>query len=135
MKNRLLDKLKVTRRVIVSARSRQRSDTLAYRRKKLIASLQEQIELAEMALEGKPLILTRKRGHEEVSVRPRLWWHQDDDGHVGTVVRYNNVNLNLGRRGTTIEVGPLRKLPGIYRTVINAVEAGELDRTIAAARR
>ena len=129
-----LDKLTISRRVIVSARARRKTDKVEYRRKKLIAHLEEQIELAQLALDGHPPELVRKRGHGEVKVRPRLWWSVDDDGHVGTVVRYNNVNLNLGGRGATIEVGPLRRLPGAYRTVIRAVEAGELDRTIEAAR-
>jgi hypothetical protein len=129
-----LDKLTISRRVIVSARTRRKTDKVEYRRRKLIAHLEEQIELAHLALDGLSPELIRKRGHDEVKVRPRLWWSVDDDGHVGTVVRYNNVNLNLGGRGATIEVGPLRRLPGVYRTVIRAVEAGELDRTIEAAR-
>jgi hypothetical protein len=132
--NRHLDKLDISRRVIVSARARRKSDATDYRRKKLIAHLEEQIELVNLALNGQPPELARKRGHQEVKVRPRLWWYQGDDGHVATVIRYNNINLNLGGRGTTIEVGALRKLPGVYRTVIRAVKAGELDRTIDAAR-
>lgn len=132
---RHLDELDVSRRVIVTARARRKTDAVAYRRKKLISHLEEQIELAGLATKGKPAELTRKRGHDEVKVRPRLWWHIDDEGHVATVIRYNHIALNIGGRGTTIEVGSLRKLPNVYRTVIRAVEAGELDRTIEAARR
>jgi hypothetical protein len=126
--------LHVSRRIICAARSRRRGDDIAYRRKKLIAHLEEQIELARLALKGEAMELMRKRGHNLVKVRPRLWWCVEDDGHCATVVCYNNVALNFGGRGTTIEVGPLRKLAGVYQTVIRAVKAGELDLTIDAAR-
>jgi hypothetical protein len=125
-----LDKLTISRRAIVSARARRKTDKVEYRRKKLIAHLEEQIELAQLALDGHSPALVRKRRHGEVKVHPRLWWSVDDDGHVGTVVRYKNINLNLDGRGATIEVGPLRRLPGVDRIVIRAVEADELDRTI-----
>lgn len=125
-----LDKLKVSKRVIAAARPRRKLETAEYRRSKLIANLEEQIELAQLALEDKPLQLKRKRGHEVVNVRPRIWWTRAPDGLVFTEIRYNKVALNIAGRGTSIEVGPLRKLPTVYRTVIKAVKAGELDKAI-----
>ena len=122
-----LDKLDISRRVIVSARARRQSDTIEHRRQKLTAHLEEQIELAQLTLSGETPELLRKRGHSVVNVRPRIWWTTDEDGHTATVIRYNGTNLNLAGRGSTIEVGPLRKLPTVYRTVIRAVKAGELD--------
>jgi len=130
-----LDKLKISRRVISAARPRRKGDTVEYRRGKLIANIEEQIELALLAHEDKPLELSRKRGHRVVTVRPRLWWKADPDGHVFTQIRYNKVPLNLRGQGTTIEVGPLKKLPAVYRAVIRAVKAGELDNAIAIAAR
>lgn len=125
-----LDKLKISRRVIAAARPRRKGDTVEYRRAKLIANIEEQIELAQLARENKPLELSRKRGHRVVSVRPRLWWKADPDGHVVTQIRYNKVPLNLLGRGTSIEVGTLIRLPAVYRSVIRAVRAGELDNAI-----
>jgi hypothetical protein len=125
-----LDKLKVTKRVIAAAKPRRKTDTKEYRRKKLIANIEEQIELAELALEGEPLQLERKRGHKVIKVRPRLWWKEGPDGEIVTEVRYNKVALYIGRRGNTIEVGSLKKLPAAYRTVIKAVKAGEFDQAI-----
>lgn len=122
-----LDDLKISKRVILAARPRRKIDSTEYRRNKLIAHLEEQIELANLALQDKPLQLKRKRGHTMVDVRPRLWWKEEPDGTVYTQIRYNKTPLNLRGRGTTIEVGPLRKLPMVYRTVIRAVKAGELD--------
>lgn len=125
-----LDKLKISKRVIGAARPRHKGDIVDYRRSKLIAGLEEQIELARFAIEGRALELERKRGHEIVKVRPRLWWKKEPDGRIFTEIRYNKVALNIGRKGNSIEVGPLKKLPSVYRTVIKAVKGGELDSAI-----
>jgi len=125
-----LDKLKVSKRVIAAARPRRKTETVEYRRKKLIANIEEQIELAQLALENQPLRLKRKRGHNIVTVQPRLWWKAVPEGRVYTEIRYNKVALNIGGRGTSIEAGNLKKLPEIYRTVIRAVKSGELDNAI-----
>jgi hypothetical protein len=130
-----LDKLNITNRVIVAARPRHRRDTVEYRREKLVASIEEQIELASLALDGKPLQLKRKRGHKVVPVRPRLWWKQVPEGHYYTQIYYNKVPLMLARRGTAIEVKSLKNLPAAYRHVIRAVKAGELDQAIETASR
>ena len=126
-----LDTLTITKRFIAAARPRIKTDRTEYRRRKLIAHVEEQIELANMALNDEPLELARKRGHGVVKVRPRLWWKADPDGTVVTQIRFNKVPLNLARRGTTIEVPSLRRLPAAYRTVIKAIKAGELDQAIA----
>lgn len=125
-----LDKLKISKRVIAVGSPRRRMETDAYRRNKLVANVEEQIELAELALQKKPLELRRKRGHRVVAVRPRLWWKTEADDNVYTEIRYNKVPLNIGGRGTSIEAGALKSLPKVYRTVIRAIKAGELDRAI-----
>lgn len=128
-----LDKLKVSKRIISAARPRHKVETVEYRREKLIANIEEQIELANLALQEKPLQLQRKRGHKVVKVRPRIWWNVEPDNTVFTQIRYNKIALNISGRGTSIEVGPLRRLPTVYRTVIKATKAGELDQAIQAA--
>ena len=128
-----LDKLEVSNRVIVAARPRRKIDTDEYRRKKLIANIEEQIELVGLSLKDKPLQLERKRGHGVVTVRPRLWWKVMDDGTALTQIRYNKVALNIAGRGTTIEAGSLKDLVEAYHTVIRAVLDGELDPAIETA--
>ncbi|MDA0663845.1 MAG: hypothetical protein O3B08_13570 [Proteobacteria bacterium] len=130
-----LEKLNISNRVIVAARPRHRRDTVEYRREKLVASIEEQIELATLALEDKPLQLKRKRGHSVVPVRPRLWWKEVPEGHLYTQIFYNKIPLKLARRGTAIEVDSLKKLPAVYRRVIQVVKAGELDKAVEAASR
>lgn len=128
-----LDKLEISNRVIIAARPRRRIDTVDYRRKKLIANIEEQIELVGLALKGLPLQLKRKRGHSVLTVSPRLWWRVMDDGMALTQIRYNKVALNIAGRGTTIEAKSLKALPPIYQTVIRAIGAGELDSAIQSA--
>ncbi len=128
-----LDKLEITNRVIAAARPRRKTDTDQYRREKLIANIEEQIELVRLQLNHLPLQLERKRGHRIVSVRPRLWWKVVDEGMALTQIRYNKVALNIAGRGTTIEAGSLEELPAMYQMVIRAINAGELDPAIKTA--
>lgn len=130
-----LDKLTITNRIIPAARSRRKLETAEYRRQKLIANIEEQIELANFKLADKPLEIQRKRGHQIKKVRPRLWWAEMPDGTVYTEIRYNKVPVNLGGRGVSIRVKRLKALPAAYRTVIRAVTAGELDGPIRNAAR
>jgi hypothetical protein len=125
-----LDKLNISRRVIRAARPRQKLDMVEYRRKKLIANLEEQIELANLSLQGKTPQIQRKRGREVVTVRPRLWWAVEPDGQVYTQIKYNKTPMSILGKGNTIEVGPLKTLPSVYKTVIRAIKSGELDNSI-----
>jgi hypothetical protein len=66
-----------------------------YRSNKLIANIEEQIELAHFALQDRPLKLQKKRGLKVIKVRLRLWWKVDSDENVLTQSRYNKNALNL----------------------------------------
>ena len=125
-----LTKLEVSNRIIRAARPRRVTDTVEYRRQKLIANIEEQIELASLVIQNKTPVMRRKRGHRVVEVRPRIWWKTVPDGGVFVQIRYNKVALDIDGRGTSIEATSLEQLPTIYRTVIKAVEAGELDHAI-----
>lgn len=125
-----LDKLEISNRILRVGRARRKVDPIEYRRAKLMANIEEQIELALLAMQKKPLVLQRKRGHQVVKVRPRIWWKVEADGKAYTEIRYNKVPLKLDGRGTTIEVRGLKNLPTVYRTVISATKAGEVDNAI-----
>ena len=130
-----LNKLEISRRVLKPRPARRSKPSIEHYREKLNANLEEQIELVQKAIAGEPTVIKRRRGRQIREVRPRLWWYEDPDGHVGTYVFHNQTALNLNRGGRTIEVGPLRKLPAAFRTVIAAVRAGELDTALSAAAR
>jgi hypothetical protein len=130
-----LDKLTISRRVLKRRPPRRTVDRIAHYREKLIANLEEQIELAEKVIAGKPPTISRRRGKTVRAVRPRLWWHEDEAGHVASYIFHNRIALALKGGGRTIEVGPLRKLPAAYRKVIAATRAGELDTALRNAAR
>jgi hypothetical protein len=125
-----LDKLDISNRVIVSTNRLKKFETVEYRREKLIANIEEQIELVNLKLLNKPIELNRKRGHQVITVRPRLWWRITPDGEVYSEFRYNKISLNLAAKGRTISVKSLKRLPAAYRVVISAIRAGELDDAI-----
>jgi hypothetical protein len=131
-----LDKLTISRRVLKPRPPRRsENDRIEHYRDKLIANLEEQIELAEKVIADKPPTIKRRRGSKVRSVRPRLWWHEDAAGHVASYIFHNRIALTLKGGGRTIEVGPLRKLPATYRKVIAATRAGELDAALRSAAR
>lgn len=125
-----LDQLTISSRVAPVAQRPRKQKTIEYKRSKLIANIEEQIELANLALTGKPLVIKRKRGRRVREVKPRLWWEVVEDDEVVTEIRYNKVALNLAGLGTSIEVSSLESLPSAFNIVIKAIEAGELDQAI-----
>ncbi len=128
-----LGRLDLSHRMLKPRPSRQSGDRIAHLRKKLIANLEEQITLVRKVLDGDEPTIERRRGNAVRTVRPRLWWHQDADGHVATYILYNQIALPLSGNRRTIEVGPLDRLPDVFETVIAAVRAGELDQPLEAA--
>ena len=128
-----LDKLRISNRIIPTPKRRRKVDTVEYRRAKLIANVEEQLELVNLSIRKKPLQLIRKRGRKTQTVRPRLWWSVEHDGVVLTQIRYNKIALNLPGGGTTIEARDLKELVSVFETVIRAIEVGELDPAIATA--
>ncbi len=57
----------------------------------------------------------------------RRWWWQDETGAVLLELRYGNKPIAVVDNKSTIEVGPMDKLPKVIDMVIEAVSAGELD--------
>ena len=133
----VLDKLKIV------ALARQVKGTVEQeRRKKLAEQLTEQLKLAEAALGGttyqrtKAAWETDAEGHRYRVQRPvklRQWWTVGDGGAVQFGVRYGAVPLQLQPGKTAVEVTKLADLPVIIKTLMQAVEAGELDAAVAAA--
>lgn len=128
-----LDQLTISNRILPTPSRRQNKDTAEYRRAKLIANIEEQIELAQLALKKEPLQLERKRGNQIRVVRPRIWWFVDVDGAILAQIRYNKVPLILQGASSTIEAESLKDLARVFAIVISAVKAGELDEAIVSA--
>jgi len=112
------------------------------RRKKLVGQLTEQLKLAEAALGGmayqrsKAVWITDDLGNRskaQRNVKLRQWWTVSTNGVVQFGVRYGAVPLQLQQGKTAVEVAKLADLPVVIKTLLQAVEAGELDTAVATA--
>ena len=131
----VLDKLK-----IVALAKQVKGTVEQERRKKLAEQLTEQLKLAEAALGGvayqrtKAAWETDAEGHRYRVQRPvtlRQWWTVADGGVAQFGVRYGAVPLQLQPGKTAVEVVKLADLPVVIKTLMQAVEAGELDAAMA----
>jgi len=131
----VLDKLK-----IVALAKQVKGTVEQERRKKLAGQLTEQLKLAEAASGGVAYQRTKaawdtdadgNRHRVQRPVKLRQWWTLGDGGAVQFGVRYGAVPLQLQPGKTAVEVAKLADLPLVIKTLLQAVEAGELDAAMA----
>lgn len=131
----VLDKLK-----IVALAKQVKGTVEQERRKKLAEQLTEQLKLAEAALGGVAYKRTKaawetdaggNRYRVQRPVKLRQWWTVGESGTVQFGVRYGAVPLQLQPGKTAVEVAKLADLPVVIKTLMQAVEAGELDAAMA----
>ena len=112
-------------------------------RRRMLEQLDEQLELAEAELKGKPLIKTRQiyvtnedgeRVTRTEERRLRKWYWRNADGNWFMELRYGNKAIKLSGENTAVEVGGKEKLTTVIATLSNAVKAGELDKAMALAK-
>lgn len=109
------------------------------RRAKLITKLEEQLALAEAEAAGrKHVVLKRAWAHDSDGTKVRVerekrikeWWWKDGDA-LTMVVRYGAKPVDLAKGGKkAITVPNIAAIPATIRTVIEAVNSGELDGAI-----
>ena len=71
---------------------------------------------------------------KEVPVRFRPWSWTDENGKVMLEVRYGNKRLEIKPKKAAIEVGEMSNLVPTLKLLKEAVEAGELDKVLTAAK-
>ena len=113
-------------------------------RAKLVERLNEQLELAKADIAGKPFVkmhqvyvrdvATGQRIARQEPKRLRRWYWHDINGVWYLELRYGNKVMEIAKGKTAIEVGERDKLPETIEAVIAAVDAGELDATLLAAK-
>ncbi|WP_321389726.1 DUF6641 family protein [Emcibacter sp.] len=136
----VLEKLKLTS----EKRVQQRATIEESLRGKLYDRLAEQKELVEAELAGKEFIKTRRvfvtnengeRVAQEVPRRIRKWFWHNGEGTWYVELRYGGKVMKIAGEKTAIEVGDLKQMPKVIATVMQAVQAGELDKALLAAKK
>ena len=113
----------------------QNNNPIAIRRRKLIAKIDEQIQLAankEYTLTQQKWV-TDEHGNQrkvEVAKRVKRWWSASVDGKINLVVRYGSKPLEFAKGKNAIELGSEAEVADVLAKVRDAVELGELDALI-----
>jgi len=109
-------------------------------KEKLIQNLKQQQLAADAMVKGEAYTVPRTITVEEDGVKVRkevnkpikAWYWRDSVGQVRFSVRVANKRIELAKGSTDIVVGDDTALPQVIATVLKAVEAGELDKIVAA---
>jgi hypothetical protein len=122
---------------LVSAKRHNAISPIQHRRSKLIARIDEQIELAQAMLAGQTLVKTRTRiiknketGESravEQAKRVRPWWFTDERGKLYLQIKYGSRTIELAKGKNSIELGAKDDLVKTLGLVRDAVVVGDLD--------
>ena len=113
----------------------QNNNPIAVRRRKLIAKIDEQIQLAAYK-DYTPIQhkwVTDEHGNQrkvEVAKRVKRWWTASVDGKINLVVRYGSKPLEFAKGKNAIELASETGVADVLAKVREAAENGELDALI-----
>lgn len=105
-------------------------------RGKLIGYLNEQKALAEAEINGSPFTATKrvtltneagKKVRADAPRHVRKGWFTDAVGKTFFQIRYGGKPLELTKGMNAVEVENLAELPSLISSIIDAINAGELD--------
>ena len=113
----------------------QNNNPIAVRRRKLIAKIDEQIQLAANNdyTPTQHKWVTDDDGSQrkvEVAKRVKRWWTASVDGKINLVVRYGSKPLEFAKGKNAIELGSESEVADVLAKVREAAELGELDALI-----
>ena len=126
----VLDKLN-----FVSFNPLSNNNPFAVRRRKLIAKIDEQIQLASDKdyTPTQHKWVTDEHGNQrkvEVAKRVKRWWTASVDGKINLVVRYGSKLLEFAKGKNAIELANESEVADVLRKVREAADLGELDALI-----
>ena len=133
-----LTKLTLTDRTQTKAKI----DPVIRSRTKFAAALHIQLKIVEAEAKGETYTVDRQRwktnGDGErvrvpTQISPRAWFWTEEDGVVYLIPKIGVRPLVLEKGKPTIRVGPAKELVPTLEMLIQAVNAGELDKAIAEA--
>ena len=113
----------------------QNTNPIAVRRRKLIAKIDEQIQLAankDYTPTQHKWVSDEHGSQREVEVAKRVkrWWTASVDGKINFVVRYGSKPLEFAEGKNAIELGSEAELSDVLAKVREAAEHGEFDALI-----
>ena len=113
----------------------QNNNPIAVRRRKLIAKIDEQIQIASNKdyTPTQHKWVTDEHGNQrkvEVAKRVKRWWTASVDGKINLVVRYGSKPLEFAKGKNAIELGSEEEVADVLAKVREAAELGELDALI-----
>ena len=112
------------------------------RRQKLIAHIEEQLEIAKAQAEGRNFTLTKRKWLKndsgermmvELPKRLKQWWTTQANGTVLLTIRYGAKPIEFEKGKAAIQLKNRDELLALLPKLIAAVEAGEFDGFIASA--
>lgn len=118
------------------------ADPVKRTRNKVMEALVEQKRAAEAKIAGQAyapthMVWRKNEAGERIQVearkRFRAGWFENAAGQSFFALRYAGAVIELAKDKNAIEVGDFEKLPVVIDTLIEAVQAGELDAQLAAA--
>ena len=113
----------------------QNNNPIAVRCRKLIAKIDEQIQLANDKdyTPTQHKWVTDEQGNQskvEVAKRVKRWWTARVDGKINLVVRYGSKPVEFAKGKNAIELVSEAEVADTLRKVREAVDLGELDALI-----
>lgn len=131
-----------TLKLATAARGNPASFEFAFR-VKVLNWLAEQKAMAEAEIAGTPFVATKKVTRknaegEDIRVdaprKVRKGWFTDASGKMFFQIRYGSKPLEFAKGMNAVEVQNLDEVPSIIDSIITAINAGELDPQLNAAR-
>ena len=113
----------------------QNNNPIAVRRRKLIAKIDEQIQLAANKdyTPTQHKWVTDEYGNQrkvEVAKLVKHWWSASVDGKINLVVRYGSKSLEFAKGKNAIELATEAEVADVLSKLREAAEQGELDALI-----
>jgi hypothetical protein len=113
----------------------QNNNPIAVRRRKLMAKIDEQIQLAtnQDYTPTQHKWVTDEQGKQtkvEVAKRVKRWWAASVDGKINLVVRCGSKLLEFAKGKNAIELSSEAEVTDVLRKLREAAELGELDALI-----
>ena len=126
---------------LISAKREVQTNPLLFRRSKLVGRIDEQILLAQAAIEQRSYSKQRVRSVKDengfrkniaTQVRVKQWWF-DNNGKLALTIRYGSRVIALSPKSNAVECATLKDVVAALQVIRAAVEGGELDAQITQA--